>query len=298
MRLEWIEDTLAIIRTGSLNRAAEQRHLSQPAFSRRIRSIEDYVGIELLDRSRKPAQLRPSILEQQERLECIAAQTRDLLYDLRQHERRGAARLVIVSQHAITTTTAPPLIERLSAEMDVNVHLRSANRDECFSLLVRRQADVMIAYQGQNELSERQTPFLEHRSLGMEAFVPVFAAGALSTLDEHRNRGELPVILYPSDVFFGQVMNRDLLPELRSKFYLKVRAETALTLAALQLAIAGIGVAWVPISLAQRELRLGSLAELGHSLSGTTLSMQAIRLAGPKSASEQQVWDILGSLAR
>jgi DNA-binding transcriptional LysR family regulator len=34
MRLEWLEDILAVMETGSFIRAAEQRLLTQPAFSR------------------------------------------------------------------------------------------------------------------------------------------------------------------------------------------------------------------------------------------------------------------------
>lgn len=293
MRLEWIEDILAVLRTGSLNRAAEQRHLSQPAFSRRLRSIEEYIGVELLDRSRKPVQVRPAVVEQRQRLEQVAARIRDLLHDLRQHEQRGIDRLVIASQHAITTTTGPALVEALTAEMGVNVHLRSANRDECFSLLVRRQADVMIAYQSREERLKQQEQFLDYGDLGQEDLIPVFAANARRMLDEHARNGDLPLIVYPPDVFFGELMDHEILPRLRPQFFLRTKAETALTLAALQLAIAGIGVAWIPESLAARELRAGSLVAVGDWLPRTRLSMQAIRLTGPRSDSEQQVWNIL-----
>ena len=37
MRLEWIEDILAVLDTGSLARAAEKRLLTQSAFTRRVR---------------------------------------------------------------------------------------------------------------------------------------------------------------------------------------------------------------------------------------------------------------------
>lgn len=40
MRLEWPDDILAVAETGSFSEAAERRHLTQSAFSRRIGSIE------------------------------------------------------------------------------------------------------------------------------------------------------------------------------------------------------------------------------------------------------------------
>ena len=50
MRLEWIDDILAVLESGSLARAAEKRSLTQSAFTRRVRLIEDSIGAELLRR--------------------------------------------------------------------------------------------------------------------------------------------------------------------------------------------------------------------------------------------------------
>ncbi|MFU8778000.1 MAG: helix-turn-helix domain-containing protein, partial [Roseovarius sp.] len=50
MRLEWLDDILAVADAGSLARAAEIRHVSQSAFTRRLRAIEDTLGVPLFDR--------------------------------------------------------------------------------------------------------------------------------------------------------------------------------------------------------------------------------------------------------
>jgi DNA-binding transcriptional LysR family regulator len=297
MRLEWMEDILAILRAGSLSAAAEVRHVSQPAFSRRIRQIEEHVGVDLLDRSSRPARLRPSILAQSQVLQDLSERMHELLYDLRRHDQRNANRFVIASQHAIATTMVPRLIERLAAEIEVNVHVRSGNRDECFEFLVRRQADLLIVYRTGRELGAEPEPFIEERLLGHEDIVPVFAAAGMRGLRRQIGNGELPLIVYPSDVFFGEVMDHELLPDLRSGFLLRPKAETALTLTALQLAIAGVGVAWVPVSLAAREIAAGVLARVPGTLAQVTLSMHAMRLTGPRPALSERVWSMLDRIA-
>ena len=60
MNLIWLEDFLALAATGNFSRAAEDRHSSQPAFSRRIRALEQWVGVDLLDRTTQPAKLTPA----------------------------------------------------------------------------------------------------------------------------------------------------------------------------------------------------------------------------------------------
>ena len=57
MNLSWLEDFLALAASGSFSRAAEERHMTQPAFSRRIRALEEWLGTELFDRSSQPARL-------------------------------------------------------------------------------------------------------------------------------------------------------------------------------------------------------------------------------------------------
>ena len=45
MRIEWLQDILAVARTGSFAQAAQQRNLTPSAFSRRIQGIEDHLGV-------------------------------------------------------------------------------------------------------------------------------------------------------------------------------------------------------------------------------------------------------------
>ena len=57
MNLLWLEDFLALASTGNFSRAAEERHMTQPAFSRRIRALEEWLGVVLIDRTTHPAAL-------------------------------------------------------------------------------------------------------------------------------------------------------------------------------------------------------------------------------------------------
>ena len=52
MESKWLEDFVSLAETGSFSRSAALRHVTQPAFSRRIRSLEAWLGADLIDRSR------------------------------------------------------------------------------------------------------------------------------------------------------------------------------------------------------------------------------------------------------
>lgn len=293
MRLEWIEDILAVMSSGSLSEAAKLRYLTQPAFSRRVKLIEEYVGIELLDRTRKPAQLCAPVLAQQQKLERLAADIRDLLYAMRHEDRLVKGRVIIASQHSITSSIAPALVNALTAGLDTQVQLISANRTECISMLVTRQADVTLSYQFMDEEIPIDEEFIEQIDFGEELFIPVFQTQGLTGLNAHYRNGELPIVVYPPDVFLGKVMLREILPSLRNYLLLREKAVSSLTLAVMQLALAGVGVAWVPRTLATKEIAYGNLTDLSHLFRTEKFRINAVRLSGDKSAVEQKVWSVI-----
>ncbi|GAA3357142.1 hypothetical protein GCM10017744_026600 [Streptomyces antimycoticus] len=55
VRIEQLEYIAAVTRLGSLRRAAEELHLSQPALSETVRNLERELGVDLLERKRSGA---------------------------------------------------------------------------------------------------------------------------------------------------------------------------------------------------------------------------------------------------
>ena len=291
MRLEWLEDILAIAQTGSFSGAAERRNLTQSAFSRRIRQIEDYVGVALFDRSRKPVQLRPTTQAQSAQIEQISASLRQLVTDLRRGDRAASNRIVIASQHSLTTSLAPRIIQGIrDGGQDVYVRLRSANLDDCFALLLSRNADLAIVY-GLPGSDTFSGDYLETIDLWSDRLIPVLHPGMAQGLLAGTAISELAYIAYPHEVFFGTILAERVLPALGPDILALPRAETALTIAALEMAAAGVAAAWVPESLARPGIAQGRIADLSPVLPGCPLSVRAVRLKGARGPAEEVIWN-------
>ncbi len=97
------------------------------------------------------------------------------------------------------------------------------------------------------------------------------------------------MVVYPRGVFFGSVVADEIWPGLPDLAF-KPKAETALTLAALQFALIGVAVAWVPESLARAHLASGHLVDLSARLGSRPLKLAAVRLRGARSQTEQETW--------
>ena len=291
MRLEWLEDLLAVAETGSFQEAADRRRLTQSAFSRRIQHIEEQIGVELFDRTRKPVQLNPAMAQQRDQMVKLANDLRQLVNDLRRGERMALNRITIASQHALTTALTPQILKGIHAShADVHVRLRSANLDECFALLLSRQADIALVYRLPDEPHPIGASFVETAVIGTDQLLPVIASHEARALKRRLAAGELPYIAYPSEVFLGQALERFILPQVQSSIRVTPKAETALTLAALELAAVGVAVAWVPGSLARPRIANGTLADLSETLPTYRLEVTAVRLFGDARLIARSVW--------
>jgi LysR family transcriptional regulator, hypochlorite-specific transcription factor HypT len=82
MESKWLEDFVVLAECASFSRAAATRNVTQPAFSRRIRALEAWLGAELVDRSRHPVQLTTAGSEFRRDAVAMLAQLRQVRADL------------------------------------------------------------------------------------------------------------------------------------------------------------------------------------------------------------------------
>lgn len=291
MRLEWLEDILAVAEAGSFGEAAERRGLTQSAFSRRIRLIEEQIGVELFDRRRKPVALHPATAAHRERIAQMAMDLRALRQALREGGDAVERRVIVASQHTLTAVLGPGMVEAI---LDVDPRIRaefvSGNLDACLADLLARRADFVIAYRLPGESHPVRPDFVDVVPIGYDRLVPVFAPTSVATGAEVVASGAFPYVAYPPDIFFGSLVERKVLRMLREGASPVARAETALTHAALEMARAGVGVAWVPRELAKSALVDGALVDLSGSLPGADLEITAIRLRGGARAAAELAW--------
>ena len=106
METKWLEDFVSLAETRSFSRSAQLRHVTQPAFSRRIQALEAWAGIDLVDRSSYPTRLTPAgeTLHAQalEMLDSLQA-TRNMM---RSHQAAGRDMIVCGTANSIMSCPA------------------------------------------------------------------------------------------------------------------------------------------------------------------------------------------------
>jgi DNA-binding transcriptional LysR family regulator len=278
MKLEWIEDILAVLETGSFSAAAERRYLTPSAFTRRVRSIEDTLGTALFDRNRKPVTLLPHVQNLEGDLREAARQFRQLRLGLSDTNGQLASRLSLGAQHALTAMVSPWVARVLRQHDNIALRIRSGSRSECLLMLLRREIDFALIYETvEDRLQFDAAPF-DRLLLGQERLIPVAAPSLVPTL--HAG-SDIPLITYPADVYLGEMLHSHILPNIPKGLTFSRVAETGLTLAVLQFIRQGLGIGWLPHSVAHDLLQTGALCDLSRDLPNANMT---IALLGPRAA--------------
>lgn len=269
MELSWLDDFLALVDCGNFSRAADARHLTQPAFSRRIRALEDWAGTPLFDRSAQPV----TLTEAGRRFRPFADETVRRLLQGREEARLAAqseaATLRFAATHALSLTFFPSWLRALEARARLGaITLSSDSMEACERLMLAGQAQFLLCHAHPAAAGRLDAESFRSVVVGGDRLLAVTApdaAGRPRHLLAARENGEsapLPHLSYSRESGMGRILEA-----VRAVQPLPAALDTVFTshLAAVLRTLArdGRGVAWLPESLIAEDLARGSLVHAG-----------------------------------
>ncbi|MEQ9329303.1 MAG: LysR substrate-binding domain-containing protein [Rhodospirillales bacterium] len=259
MDLQSLDDLIAVAESKSLSEAAIRRHVTQPAFTRRLQSIEKNLGIQVIRRGSKPARPSEALLRNIDDIRSLAYSLRRLRHDLLDTASPDRV-LTIAALHAIALVHLPEALARLNRILPLSrIRLHAANRDECFTGLMTGQVRIMMVYETDLVRQPFNTELVERAALCTERFIPVCAPDdelTLSWLDPGA-ASRTPLVGYPEGGVLGGILRSDIFP--RSSASFSIVASTEFSSAVLELCERRLGVGWVPELLAAEKIASGRL---------------------------------------
>ena len=119
MNFTWLEDFLALASSGNFSRAAEERHMTQPAFSRRIRALEEWIGADLFNRSTQPATLTDTGNWFESVAKDMLTRAARIPGEARAFNEANSNALRIASTHALSFTFMPSWLRSLESKITI-----------------------------------------------------------------------------------------------------------------------------------------------------------------------------------
>lgn len=292
----WLEDFLALAETGNFSRAAAQRHSSQPAFSRRIRALEEWIGQPLVDRSAQPARLTEVGTWFRDTAADLLARTRRLPAQAAAVAQAQAGPLRIAATHALSFTVVPGWLRGLEERITLGpLQLLSDVLERCEALLAQGQVHFVIAHAHAAVRSPLDAAGHAWVCIGRDDLLPVAAPGAdgqpLHRLDATGPQAA-PLLLYSDASGLGRLWRATIAPRLHGgAAQAAVTAHLASVLRTL--ALEGRGIAWLPQALVAQDIASGRLVAAGDAGWEVPLEIRLWRgLAGGDGA--QGLWGAAG----
>ena len=265
METKWLEDFVSLAETRSFSRSAQLRHVTQPAFSRRIQALEAWAGADLVDRSGYPTRLTPAgqtlHLQALEVLQTLQS-TRSML---RAHARAAQDVIEFAVPHTLAFTFFPAWVSRLRERFGpIKSRLIALNVHDAVMRLVEGGCDLLIAHHHTAHPLQLDAGRYDMVTLGRETLAPYVKAdgegGPLLRLPGTARR-PVPYLGYAPGAYLGRVTD-EMLRRSGAGIHLDRVYETDMAEGLKVMALEGHGLAFLPHSAVRRELEAGRLAKV------------------------------------
>jgi LysR family transcriptional regulator, hypochlorite-specific transcription factor HypT len=279
METKWLEDFVSLAETRSFSRSAQLRHVTQPAFSRRIQSLEAWAGTDLVDRSSYPTRLTPAgqVLYEQS-LEMLQAlqSTRAML---RAHTAAAQDVIEFAVPHTLAFTFFPSWLSGLRESCGpIKSRLIALNVHDAVMRLVEGSCDLLIAYHHTSQPIQLDAARYEMLPLGRETLSPYVKPGESGEPMFHlpgTAAHPLPYLAYAPGAYMARAVEQ-VLKQSATPVHLDRIYETDMSEGLKAMALEGHGIAFLPASAVRRELRSKRLVSAGEGLD-TTLDIRIYR---------------------
>ncbi|MDC0658874.1 LysR substrate-binding domain-containing protein [Leisingera sp. SS27] len=297
MEIDWLEDFLALSAAGVFARAADARNISQSAFTRRIKNLENWTGTPLFDRSVHPVELTAAGRAfKQTAIDTVAA-LKQSKSDIRGLSRQEASVLDFVALHTLAISFFPAWLMRMSSHLGpIKSRLVAENFSGCAEAILCGSADFMLCYHHPAVPTISDENRYPSSTIAKDRIIAVSSAGADGRAKFSLEGDDpVPLLSYSPDTFLGRVsqvcLERGNLSSKVDPIY-----ENSVAEALKSACLAGLGIAFLPEGAAARELKVGTLHKISRPEFELVIDIKLYRSIERSRAELERFWMLAQNL--
>lgn len=279
----FVDDFLALADSGVFHQAATTRHLSQPAFSRRIQQLEKLMGVQLFDRSVTPVILTPAGRRFMSHAQRLQSQLAQAVNDARATATALIDPIRIVTTHTLAISYFPEWwrdVVRLYPQ--ANARLLGQRAEACLQDVRDGTASFALLHCTGSDIWQKADD-ISVIKLASDRLLPLVAP--------RYNTPPLKYLAYAPDTSFA-TWTAQLLSaptdqvEAQSPVFESPACEVLKAMA-----LAGFGMTYLPERLASDDIAAGYLQQVGGGLPMLMLDIVLVRSKRSKlPTAEEELW--------
>lgn len=298
MELTWLEDFKTLVECMNFSRAAEARHVTQPAFSRRIRALESWVGTPLFDRDTHRLGLTPAGAK----FRHVAEEILRRLQQGRQEAMdasSAASSLRFISTHALSLSFFPHWLREKEAFFgSTAVRLMADSMVGCERRMLQGEAHFLLCHHHPSVANRLNSQDYISLHLGDERLIPITAPG-----DDGKPRHCLPGnpdrpaahLAFSEESGMGRIIAAAR-AQVGQPAWLNPVFTSHLSHVLKMFALDGRGMTWSPYSLVREELAGGRLVRAGDESWDIPMQIRLFRPRVRQNPVAERFWSYLGGL--
>lgn len=297
MELKWLEDFLVLSTEGNFRVAAQQRCVSQPAFSRRIQALEAWIEARLFDRTSQPTQLT----EAGKLFRPIAQNIVDLAQagktDVQMQVLEGNERMCFSTLSSLAHNFIPAWLKGLRPLIDANQFTIKTNYntiDDYFDAVENKSVDFFICYENpEHKFHDDETLFMS-LMLGEDSLVAVTSPdenGAPRYWLPDKPAGPIPCLhTFPASTPSPIRLHME---KKYSNLVFKSVYDSSSSTPIKAMAIEGFGLAWIPVAHIADELENGRLVRAAEPKDDIFVDIKIYRRSKNNVPRVEKFWQVL-----
>ncbi|QYG05652.1 LysR family transcriptional regulator [Janthinobacterium sp. PAMC25594] len=280
METKWLEDFISLAETHNFSRSAALRHVTQPAFSRRIQSLENWLGIDLVDRTSYPTRLTPAGAVFYEQALEMLGQINGVRALLRGKRAATQTSVDFAVPHTLSLTFMPKWLTALEEGFaPINSRLMALNVHDAVLQLVDGGCDLLLCYHHPRQPVQLDPGRYDMLVMGRET-VRAYARCGQDKVPDFVLPGSakqpLPFLSYTSNAYLGRMVEL-LVADAKAPLFLETCYETDMAEGLKMMALEGRGIAFLPESAVMRDVKYKHLARADGGAPGWEIELE-IRL--------------------
>ena len=297
MQLKWLEDLLALQEAGSIVRAAQRRHVTHPAFGRRLRALEAWAGAPLIVRDAPTLQFTAegeAMLDAAR--EAIAALSR-VRHTAPEEDARESVH--IVTGRTLARTLLATWYARVQPIFGARkLQVSTMVVQDAIEMLEGGNAHFLLVYYHAILVARLDARRFTSLRVADEALIPVSGVTADGQpLHRLSRRQATPWLSYAGSLAMGGLVNDHLRSHPHPPL-LHAAIETDSADAAHEFVLRGFGIAWLPRSMVAADCRQGRMAEVGDKSHEIPLEVRLYRSRGPLGPLAEALWQETATTSR